>query len=301
MDDEQRSWISKGIGRCRLSNALINIIRERLKGMLANVRAFFKIVLFLFLAGLFLLTSYCVYFFERDHKKRLKKYLVVNQFFSSLALRSFGVKVKTTNLPSTKEGNFLVVSNHTGFIDILAIESVCPTTFVTSQEMRETPFLGLITEMAGCLYVERRSRSNLVNEIKNISKALQDGLVVTLYPEATSHNAEEILPFKRNMIMAAAHAGVPVQPVVFNIRQINDGPFLLKYRDSVCWYGDIPFHVGIWNLFKLKSIEVELEFLPQWSISPEDNKAFVADKLHQQISLKFSPVIKDRQAEELGI
>lgn len=200
-----------------------------------------------------------------------------------------GLKLNVINKPVEGE-KFLLVSNHMGFVDILVLASCFPMIFVTSTEMRDTPFLGLLTEMAGCIFVERRSRTRILDEMQNIVETLRNGFRVVLYPEATSTNGEKVLPFKRTLMMAAGQAGVPIQPVVINFSEINGEEFSLKWRDHVCWYGDIPFITSMWKTMTLKSVTVEAEFLEKIPVSPEDDRGVVADKAHALISAKFIPV-----------
>ncbi|MES3037208.1 MAG: 1-acyl-sn-glycerol-3-phosphate acyltransferase, partial [Bdellovibrionota bacterium] len=77
------------------------------------------------------------------------------------------MEIKVKNLPPP-EVTGLVVGNHMGFVDIMVMCTVLPSLFVTSQDMRETPLLGLLTELGGCLYVDRKSRVNIMNELKEI-------------------------------------------------------------------------------------------------------------------------------------
>lgn len=205
------------------------------------------------------------------------------------ACKAFGIRIIAKNLPPPEQPG-LVVGNHIGIIDIMAMASLFPNLFVTSQEMRETPVLGTITEMAGCLYVERRDRSNIMNELGEMVTYLKKGFRVIIYPEATSHNGEEILPFKRTLLTAAAHAGVPVLPYVFNFVDIGGEDFNLGNRDAVCWYGDIPFHKTVWNAFSLKYVTVEVEFLPPVHTTLEDDRGVVADSIRSEIVKRFRPV-----------
>ncbi|MBO9668492.1 MAG: 1-acyl-sn-glycerol-3-phosphate acyltransferase, partial [Bdellovibrio sp.] len=91
-------------------------------------------------------------------------------------LRGVRVRVKVTNRPPQKHEGALIVSNHMGFVDILMLASLAPVSFITSHEMRETFFLGPITEMAGCFYVERRSRTKILEEMKSLARNLKEGL-----------------------------------------------------------------------------------------------------------------------------
>ncbi len=242
----------------------------------------------------FFIVGYYIHFTTRDEALRRRRFLKNTAHTARLTASSFNIKINAINLPPADQG-YLLVSNHMGFLDILALFSLVPALFVTSQEMRETPFLGLVTEMAGCMFVERRSRMKTVEEMKSVARVLQQGFQVVLYPEATSTNGEQVLPFKRTLMMAAAQAQVPIQPVVVNFREINGDGFIEKWRDYVCWYGDMTFAGAAWRALTLKSLTIEVEFLEKIYPTLEDDRALVASRAHQMIAEKFSPVILDQR------
>lgn len=254
-----------------------------------GLRGGYRLILFILIISGFLIWSYFCHLFIRDPDKRIRTFSNNSRFTSGIMLKVFNCQVKYTNRPGDSE-KFLAVSNHMGFVDILMLASCFPVVFVTSNEMKETPFLGLLTEMAGCMYVERRSRTKILEEMKSIGAVLKRGYRVVLYPEATSTNGEKVLPFKKTLIMAAAHAGVPIQPIVINFRKINGEEFSLKWRDHVCWYGDIPFVTAMWKSLTLKSVEAEVEFLEKIYCTTDDDRGLIADKAHALISAKFVPV-----------
>jgi len=238
--------------------------------------------------------SFVCHLFVRKPEERRRVFSRNVFYCSNIIVRTFGLSIKTINMP-TDQKPFLLVSNHMGFVDIMMIASRFPALFVTSNEMRETPFLGLLTETAGCIYVERRSRTKIKDEMKGIVEVLKQGFRVTLYPEATSTNGERVLPFKKTLMMAAGLAGVPIQPVVINFRKVNGEPFGFKWRDSLCWYGDITFLQSLWAALKLKSVEAEIEFLEQIHSTPEDDRGLIADRAHSLISAKYAPIIVPTQ------
>ncbi len=257
--------------------------------MMANLRAFFRVLIFILLATSYFLVSLWIHVTSADEINRRRRFSKNGHIYCWLMCQLVNIKVKIINPPRPdKVGMF--VGNHMGFVDIFSIASLMPNLFVTSQEMHETPVIGLITEFAGCVYVDRRNRANILKELEDMVQYLRAGFRVVLFPEATSHNGEKILPFKRTLMMAAAYAGVPLIPFVFNFRKINDEPFSKKYQDSVCFYGDLPFHTSIWNTFKLKKIECELEFLPEVFATPDDDRAKIADGIRQMIVDKFLPI-----------
>lgn len=254
-----------------------------------GLRSIIRILIFVvYLIG-YLSSAGLIYLFTKDLVQRRRRAAVNGTWWCGLACKTFGIKVVVKNKPLAERPG-LIVGNHLGFIDLLASASIQPNLFVTSREMRETPVLGLITEFAGCLYVERRTRSNIKDELSEIVEYLKKGFRVVLYPEATSTNGEGVYPFKRTLMTAAAHAGVPIIPYVFNFREINGEPgFPMKYRDSVCWYGDIAFHTSLWRSLGLRNLVCEIEFLSPVHTKTEDDRAAVADAVREMIVEKFDP------------
>lgn len=259
-----------------------------MENVLSGLRGLLKLIIFVLFLATFLAWTFSAHLILKDSEARLRFFAKNTHFFAALALKILNVKVQVKNPPPADQ-KCLVVSNHMGFVDILMLSSSVPTVFVTSKEMKETPFLGTLTEMGGCIYVERRSRTKILDEMKSIVEVLRQGFRVTLYPEATSTNGERVLPFKRTLMMAAAQAGVPIQPVVVNFRNINGDHFNLKWRDHVCWYGDIPFATSAWKTLVLKSVVAEVEFLEQVHVSLDEDRGVIADKVHQMISTRFVP------------
>lgn len=239
----------------------------------------------------YLIRAFWIKFTEKDEVLQKRKFADNGVRSCGLAVRAFGMKVKVIN-PLSKDSHGLVVGNHMGFVDILIMASLMPNLFVTSNEMKETPGLGLVTELAGCIYVERRSRGNIQNELKGMTDWLKKGFRITLYPEATSHNGEEILPFKRTLLMSASLAGVPIYPYSFNFISINGEPFSVKHRDGVCYYGDITFGRSVLNLFALKEIVAEVRYLEPYYPKPDEDRGQVADLIRERIVQHFIPVRK---------
>lgn len=256
-----------------------------------SIRLIYRLIIFVVYSSDYLLRAAWITWTEQDPYLRRKKYTLNAVRTNTIACKKFGIRIEVVNpLPASAHG--LIVGNHMGFLDIMVMASVSPNLFVTSNEMKETPFLGLICEMGGCLFVERRSRGNIQNELKEMIDHLQKGFRVILYPEATSHNGEEILPFKRTLLTAAAHAGVPIYPYAFNFKSINNGPFTTKFRDSVCYYGGITFPVSMFRSLCLDEVTAEVTFLEPYYPKVDEDRGYVADTVRERIVKAFRPVQK---------
>jgi 1-acyl-sn-glycerol-3-phosphate acyltransferase len=255
-------------------------------------RVIIKTILFLLLFFAFLFGSLALRLYWRfgltDHDSYLLTQLKYNRFINLWVLWVMNVRVQIINPPDFKN-HYLIVSNHTGFLDIFLMNAYSTGLFITSVEMRNTPVLGWVTDAGGCLYVERRDRSNISNEVLKIRHVLQKGFNVILYPEGTSSDGAQVLPFKRTLITAAVGV-VPILPAVINYDLVNDQPMHHKYRKAVFWYGDYHFSTSIIRAFALKSINLSLKFLEPVSINQTDNKAEVAEILHERIASHYKIV-----------
>lgn len=249
-----------------------------------TIRATFKLLGFATLLSLFLCHGYLVKLWYQDIWKIRRYMLPWMGRYSRATLKLFGFKVQIPN--RTPIGQF-VVSNHLSYLDILVLSAVTDTTYVTSIEMKNAPVLGWMTQVAGCLYVERRNKNNLSNEIQDISNALKKNFRVTVFPEATSTNASRVLPFKKPLFKCATENEIPIQPICINYTQIDGETFNLTNRDFICWYGDMGFLSHLWSVVHLRRVMVELTVLQPIPTHKETDLAVISAHSHSQISAQF--------------
>lgn len=245
-----------------------------------------KLMLLAFVVLCHLIVASLIHFLTTNPVLRRKRFVHNTKFFTGIALGIFGFKPQYKNLPDPNK-QFLFIGNHLGYWDIFLIASRMPTLFVTSVEMRETPVLGLLTEMGGCLFVERRSREKLHEEIKEIESALAQGFNVVVFPEATSHDGSEVKPFKKALLAACEKSEANIMPFVINYLKVNGQDMSHRFRDWVFWYGDIGFAESIWRASQIFSAEVELKFFSEILVNENSNRREIAEKAHGLISSEF--------------
>lgn len=245
-----------------------------------------KLTVLLFIVLFFLAIAFAIHITTFNHIDRRQRFVNNAGKCSKFILWLFNIRLNVINPPSSTKMH-LIVCNHLGFFDIFMISSAVPTVFITSMEMRETPFLGLLTEMGGCLYVERRSRENIHNEIDEIARVLNQKFNVVLYAEGASTNGERVYPFKKSLLMACAKSEANILPAVVNFREINGESMQHKFRDWVCWYGDMPFITAMWNATQIKNCQAELEFLPEIPVMENADRKDVAQQAFEVIESRY--------------
>lgn len=245
-----------------------------------------KILLWIPVVVGYLLTCSFWKLITRDQVLLRRRYAKTVSFYCGLVLIYIRADLKIKNMPPLDQP-FLLVGNHLGIIDVLLLASVRPSLFITSVEMKNTPLLGTLCEMGGCVFVERRSRSNMNNEIGEIREALKQGFNVVLYPEGTSTNGEMILPFKKSLMTAAAGTGVPILPMVLNYTHVNGEKMNWKWRDYAFWYGEHTFAAALWRIMSNTSMSAEIEFLEPIVCHSEEERRHIAETAQKQIEAKY--------------
>lgn len=123
------------------------------------------------------------------------------------------------------------VSNHVSWPDILVLAGTTGTAFVAKSELRGVPLIGWLCTLNRTVFVERASRMDVSAQIDRLRGALAGDHPVTIFPEGTTGNGHDLLPFKAALLGALdpPPPGVRVQPV-----QIDYG----AATDDVAWVGD---------------------------------------------------------------
>lgn len=109
-----------------------------------------------------------------------------------------------------------IVSNHVGWADILIHMERWFPSFVAKSKTKELPFVGIISQMMGCIYVDRSNKSGggvsgqVRDRMKESIASGNEHQLMLLFPEGTTTNGRYLLPFKTGAFLA----GGPIQPVV---------------------------------------------------------------------------------------
>jgi len=226
-----------------------------------------------FLIYLYVISGKLLSYAVKDEVNKRRLRITLTSFFCRIGLKPLGLMPSFSGAEELKDaGGCLVVCNHMSYLDIIVMASLRPFVFVSSVDMRETPFVGMIAELGGTFFVERRNASRLRDEIKEIAALMEKGFAVVLFPEGTSTDGSQVLPFRAPFIESARKAGVPVYPCCLKYESINGEPFSDLNRDLVCWYGDMEFEPHFESLFRMESVKASLRVMASADASHADRK-----------------------------
>jgi 1-acyl-sn-glycerol-3-phosphate acyltransferase len=225
----------------------------------------------------------------RDTWKRRGLLTQLVTFLCRISMSIFNFEVVIHGKPHEMPPGSMFVGNHQTYFDVLVFGSVLAGSFVTSKEIERTPFLGHICRLAGCVFVDRKNKFNLADEVLEISTSLEHDLHVVIFPEATSTNGEEVLRFRRPMFKAAQVAQRAVVPFCINYRSLDGVPLSKQNRDLICWYGDMDFVPHLWKLTGVRRGVVDIHFLESFSMAAGADLTEIANAAHDVVSRVFKP------------
>jgi 1-acyl-sn-glycerol-3-phosphate acyltransferase len=139
--------------------------------------------------------------------------LELNRAWSLRMLQLCGMRLVVHNDGARLDEGVLVVANHISWIDIYVINAWRPTPFVSKAEIRKWPVVGWLAQQLGTVFIQREKRSDAKRIMHELANRLNAGELMCVFPEGTTSDGIQLLPFHANMFQAAVSASRPVQPV----------------------------------------------------------------------------------------
>jgi len=124
------------------------------------------------------------------------------------------IEVKTVISGNIKNGNYLIISNHSSWLDIIILGSTFRTTFLSKVEVSKWPVIGKITTAVDMLFINRGEKNAASEAVSGISKFLSNNRSVAIFPEGTSSGGKNLLNFKPRLFASCIDTGHPVQCVI---------------------------------------------------------------------------------------
>ncbi len=105
-----------------------------------------------------------------------------------------------------------VVSNHQSYLDILLFSALRPFVMVAKSEVQRWPLIGWLTAQAGTVYVVRGGGPSTYPAVNAaMATAYRSGLPVLFFPEGSTTDGSEVLPFRRGLFHSVLNESVPLQ------------------------------------------------------------------------------------------
>lgn len=193
----------------------------------------------------------------------------------SAATRSLGLKIRCHGELAREP--VLFVSNHVSWSDIPVLGGIAPLRFLSKAEVARWPLIGWLAGHAGTLFIQRGG-GRAAQTREEITRTLAAGQSVLVFPEGTTTDGRQVLPFHGRLLPAAAAAGVAIQPI--SIGYLRDGG-----PDPVApFIGDDAFESHLLRLLRRPAAEVTVVLHDPVTLTADDDIAALARQLHDTVA-----------------
>lgn len=172
----------------------------------------------------------------------------------------------------------MLVSNHVSWIDIYAINSWYPPRFVAKSEIRNWPVIGWLCAQTGVLFVERARKRDAHRIMHVIADAMRSGDVICVFPEGTTSDGLQLLPFHANLFQAPVSAGAPIRPLALRYRIAETGAL----TTIPAYIGDLSMMDTINAMLNGPPLVVEVFVGP--AVAPEMDRRALAAHSHDAVA-----------------
>ena len=133
------------------------------------------------------------------------------------SLRLMGLRLRTHGTPMKAAG--AVVANHVSWLDIFALNAKQRVFFVAKSEVKLWFGIGILAKTTDAVFIER-DRRKAREQQELFASRFRRGDTLLFFPEGTSTDGRQVLPFKSTLFSALFHkemtGGLMVQPVTVN-------------------------------------------------------------------------------------
>ncbi|NVK35950.1 MAG: 1-acyl-sn-glycerol-3-phosphate acyltransferase [Rhodobacteraceae bacterium] len=170
-----------------------------------------------------------------------------------IAIRMLDLRIHQVGSPAT-DRPLLITANHASWVDITAIGSLMPLSFIAKSEVGGWPIFGLLARLQRTVFVNRTRRTETGKATNEIAERMREGDAMVLFAEGTSSDGNMVLPFRSALLGAATKAQgedtkVWVQPLTIVYHSLHGMPMGRVWRPRVAWYGDMELGEHLWGVF----------------------------------------------------
>ena len=183
------------------------------------------------------------------------------RFFLQWFGEALGLEVRIQGTPISRD--VLYVANHVSWLDILALGGATSSAFVSKDDVSGWPLVGMLARIGGTIFIDRESRRATRGQVAQLGAALLRHRPITLFPEGTTGDGINLIPFRPALFASVAPPppGVVVQPVA-----IDYGPA----ASEICWCGDEDLGANARKILgRPGALVCTLKFLPPLLASTE--------------------------------
>lgn len=197
------------------------------------------------------------------------------------------IRLRINTVGEPPKAPFFLVSNHLGYLDAMVFSRVTPCVFVSAAEVQTWPLIGLLVRTSGAIFIDRDKPGDVHRVNHLVREALKAGRGVVVFPEGTSTNGADVLPFKSSLMQPALDACSQITFASLRYNTPNAEP---PASEAVCfWDKEQKFEHHFFRLLSLSSIDATVVY-GIYELDDKDRKQ-VARELTNLVRQAFEPMV----------
>lgn len=205
----------------------------------------------------------------------------LSRWWSQHLLSMLGIRLQVHGAPVA--GGVLTVANHVSWLDIFALAASQPTRFVAKSEIRDWPVAGWLANAIGTFYI-RRGKGGARPLLEKLTPWLAGGGRVVVFPEGTTTDGIDVLPFHPRLFGAALSAGCTVQPAALRYSADARGRHLAPF------VGDDNLVSHLMGLLGAKHLQIDLHYLAPIAARSDATRDELASQAHHAVRQSLTAV-----------
>ncbi len=206
------------------------------------------------------------------------------RLFHRMACLIFGLRVDVSGTPAP--GRTVFAANHLSHLDVMVLGSLLQASFVAKDEIDGWPVLGWLTRLQQSVFVSRDPRAAR-DVTASLRAALEAGRSLVLFPEGTSSDGSDVLPFKSSAFVLfgeAGAAGVSLQPVTLDLLEVSGrGIGDALDRDRYAYHGDASLGPHMLRFLGGRGARVGVRFHPPIDAPQEVDRKTLARLVRERV------------------
>ena len=128
------------------------------------------------------------------------------------------------------------------------------------------------------MFIERERKRDALRVVHAVAEALRAGQTVAVFPEGTTGEGAELLPFHANLLQAAIATASPIQPAVLRFADPAH-----RFSPAVAYVGDTTLLQSLWRVATARGLVVHVDLLPSLGSAHADRR-LLAESLRSMMA-----------------
>ena len=204
----------------------------------------------------------------------------ITQFVCQSAFLILGIGYTRVGTPMRGAG--AVVANHSSWLDIFALNAAKRIYFVSKAEVAAWPGIGLLARATGTVFI-KRDRKEATSQIEVFRARLVAGHKLLFFPEGTSTDGLQVLPFKPTLFAAFFDSVLAKTMCLQSVTLLYSSPIGGDPR-FYGWWGDMGFAPHLLAILAARQQgSVTVIYHPPVQLSDYANRKALAKALEDQV------------------